>query len=137
VLRSTVDLAAHRSTTDSGFQTPSTVLLLTVGGGGGGVSGMVTNKCTQIYGHHDSAQMDGLQAILNPLDHSSFNDGGGGVQMRRFFRRALSQRVIYSLHQTSSAPNHLLFTTLLAIPYRSCLMTSSSIIPPSLSLHLQ
>jgi hypothetical protein len=35
-LRSTVDLAARRSTTDSGFQTPSTVMFLTVGGGGGG-----------------------------------------------------------------------------------------------------
>jgi hypothetical protein len=39
-LRSTVDLAAHRSTTDSGFQTPSTVLFLTVGGGGGGGGGV-------------------------------------------------------------------------------------------------
>jgi hypothetical protein len=56
-LRSTVDLAARRSTADSGFRTPSTVLFLTVGGGGGG-SGMVIKKCAQIYGHHGSAQMD-------------------------------------------------------------------------------
>jgi hypothetical protein len=36
VLRSTVDLAVRRSTTDSGFQTPSTVLSFNGGGGGGG-----------------------------------------------------------------------------------------------------
>jgi hypothetical protein len=110
VLRSTVDLAARRSTTDSGFQTPSTVLLLTVGGGGGGGgSGMVIKKCAQIYGHHDSAQMDGLQAIPDPLDRSAFNGGGGGgSRMRRFFWRALSQRVIHPLHQTSSTPCYIL-----------------------------
>jgi hypothetical protein len=38
---------------------------------------MVTNKCAQIYGHHDSAQMDGLQAIPDPLDRSTFNERGG------------------------------------------------------------
>jgi hypothetical protein len=42
MLRSTVDLETHRSMTDSGFQTPSTIILLMVGGGG---SGMVINKC--------------------------------------------------------------------------------------------
>jgi len=68
-----------RSTAGSGFWTPSIVFLLMVGGEGG--SEMVTNKCTQIYGHHDSTQMDGLQEILEPLDHSSFN-GGGGSKMR-------------------------------------------------------
>jgi hypothetical protein len=39
---------------------------------------MVINKCAQIYGHPDSAQMDGLQAIPDPLDRSAFNGGGGG-----------------------------------------------------------
>jgi hypothetical protein len=39
---------------------------------------MVTNKCAQIYGHHDSVQMDGLQAIPDPLDRSAFNGRGGG-----------------------------------------------------------
>jgi hypothetical protein len=36
MLRLTVDLAARKSTTDSGFRTPPIVLFLTVGGGGGG-----------------------------------------------------------------------------------------------------
>jgi hypothetical protein len=38
---------------------------------------MVIKRCAQIYGHHGSAQMDGLQAIPDPLDLSSFNGGGG------------------------------------------------------------
>jgi hypothetical protein len=37
---------------------------------------MVSNKCAQIYGHHDNAQMDGLQEILDPLDRSTFNGEG-------------------------------------------------------------
>jgi hypothetical protein len=78
MLRLTVDLAARKSTVDSGFRTPPTVLFLTVGGGGGGGSGMVIKRCAQIYGHHGSTQMDGLQAIPDPLDLSAFNGGGGG-----------------------------------------------------------
>jgi hypothetical protein len=77
MLRLTVDLAARKSTADSGFRTPPTVLFLTVGGGGGG-SGMWIKKCAQIYGCHGGAQMDGLQAIPDPPDRSAFNDGGGG-----------------------------------------------------------
>jgi hypothetical protein len=77
-LRLTVDLAARRSTADSGFRTPSTVLPFNGGGGGGGGSGMVIKKCAQIYGCHGGAQMDGLQAIPDPPDRSAFNDGGGG-----------------------------------------------------------
>jgi hypothetical protein len=38
---------------------------------------MVINKFAQIYSHLDSAQMDGLQVIPDPLDHSVFNGGGG------------------------------------------------------------
>jgi hypothetical protein len=41
---------------------------------------MVINKCAQIYGQPDSMQMDGLQRIPDPHDHSAFNNGGGGVQ---------------------------------------------------------
>jgi hypothetical protein len=39
---------------------------------------MVIKRCAQIYGRHGIAQMDGLQAIPDPLDLSSFNGGGGG-----------------------------------------------------------
>jgi hypothetical protein len=39
---------------------------------------MVIKRCAQIYGRHGSAQMDGLQAIPDPLDLSAFNGGGGG-----------------------------------------------------------
>jgi hypothetical protein len=41
---------------------------------------MVINKCAQIYGHPDSARMDGLQAIPDALDRSAFNGAGGGPE---------------------------------------------------------
>jgi hypothetical protein len=111
VLRSTVDLATRRSTTDNGFWTPLTILILMVGwGGGGGGHGMVIKKCTQIYGHPDSLQMDGLQVILDPFKCSSFNGGGSG--MRRFSWWALSQHVVNPLHKNYSTPYHLLLTAL-------------------------
>jgi hypothetical protein len=72
-----VERLAHRSTVEIEFRTPPTILPLTGGGGGGG-SGMVIKRCAQIYGRHGSAQMDGLQAIPDPLDLSAFNGGGGG-----------------------------------------------------------
>jgi hypothetical protein len=54
---------------------------------------MVTKKCTQIYGHHDSMQMDGLQAIPDPLDRSTFNGGGGGggSGMRLYYKTTPGQ----------------------------------------------
>jgi hypothetical protein len=45
---------------------------------------MVIKKCTQIYGCHGGAQMDGLQVIPDPPDRSAFNGGGGGSGMRHF-----------------------------------------------------
>jgi hypothetical protein len=65
---------AHKST--GGFQTPSTVHLLTVGEGGG--SRMVIKKCAQIYGCYGGTQMDSPHVILDPPDRSPFNGGGGG-----------------------------------------------------------
>jgi hypothetical protein len=79
--RSTVESLAHRSIAKMRFQTPPTVLPLTVGGGG---SGMVIKKCAQIYGYHNDTHMDDLQEIPDPLDLSSFNGGGGGVQNEAF-----------------------------------------------------
>jgi hypothetical protein len=76
---------------------------------------MVIKRCAQIYGRHGSAQMDGLQAIPDPLDLSAFNGGGGGgggVRNEAVFSAGPVPCVIHPLHQTSSAPNHLLLTTL-------------------------
>jgi len=36
---------------------------------------MGINKCTQIYDYPEGVQLDGIQEIIDPPNHSSFNRG--------------------------------------------------------------
>jgi hypothetical protein len=87
MLRLTVDLAARKSTADSGFRTPPTVLFLTVGGGGGGGP-----ECGLKSAHRSTVVMEARRwtvyrqfrtpPIVLPL---TMGGGGGGVRNKAGF----------------------------------------------------